>query len=83
MMIGGDRRTGTVYVCTYCQAHSEQQLGRAIERDGSGGKQYDFKTQSGPPVSKGGCEHCGNALLVSFEKDTKGRRANDRGADRS
>jgi len=60
-------RTGSVYVCTYCQTHAQQPFGRAIEHEGKGkqGVRYDFKTHSGPPIPQDGCEHCGNNSLLA------------------
>lgn len=56
---------GPVYVCTYCQSHNAQPLGKVVRRTKEDGKIIeDFKFASGPPMDSK-CEHCGQNSLVA------------------
>ncbi|KAI0035088.1 N2,N2-dimethylguanosine tRNA methyltransferase-domain-containing protein [Vararia minispora EC-137] len=58
--------TSTVYVCSFCQAHYDQPLGKAVEKknDRTGQVTHLFKTQSGPPVADK-CPECHSTLHVA------------------
>ena len=54
------------YICTTCQSHYEQPLGKVITKtsETSGNTNYIFKTQAGPLVSNK-CPQCDSNLHVS------------------
>ena len=54
------------YICTTCQSHYEQPLGKAVTKTNevSGNINYVFKTQAGPLVSDK-CPECASNLHVS------------------
>ncbi|KAH8833663.1 N2,N2-dimethylguanosine tRNA methyltransferase [Flagelloscypha sp. PMI_526] len=53
--------TATYYVCSFCQSHYEQPLGKIIEKSSS---YVQGKVQQGPPVSNS-CPECNSALHVA------------------
>ncbi|KIM58909.1 hypothetical protein SCLCIDRAFT_1050790 [Scleroderma citrinum Foug A] len=59
-------KTSMYYICSGCQSFFEQRLGKAIEKvnESTGAKNYQFKTQAGPPVSSE-CSDCGFPLHIS------------------
>jgi len=60
-------KTSTFYICSFCQAHYDQPLGRAVEKkhERSGNSSYMFKTQSGPPVGGDKCPECACPLHLA------------------
>ncbi|KAG6333651.1 hypothetical protein ID866_5438 [Astraeus odoratus] len=59
-------KTSMYYICSGCQSFFEQKLGRVIEKvnESTGAKNYQFKTQTGPPVPPE-CPDCGFSLHLS------------------
>jgi len=59
-------KTAMYYVCSGCQSHYEQPLGRIIEKvhEPSGNVNQVFKTHTGPPVTQT-CPECGSPLHIA------------------
>ncbi|KDR81650.1 hypothetical protein GALMADRAFT_89844 [Galerina marginata CBS 339.88] len=58
-------KNSTFYICTTCQSHYEQPLGKMLTKTSSSGQTNDiFKTQSGPSVPQE-CPECDSNLHIA------------------
>ncbi|KAG9099195.1 RNA methyltransferase tRNA(m5U54)methyltransferase [Ceratobasidium sp. UAMH 11750] len=59
-------KSATYYVCSGCQSHHAQPIGRVVEKvhEGNGSVNLTYKAQSGPPVGPE-CEECGSKFHLA------------------
>ncbi|KAG9074871.1 RNA methyltransferase tRNA(m5U54)methyltransferase, partial [Ceratobasidium sp. 370] len=60
-------KSAIYYVCSGCQSHHVQPIGRVVEKvhEGNGSVNLTYKAQSGPPIGPE-CEECGFKFHASF-----------------